>query len=123
LWKNLTADQFIFNQKNLEPVGAGPYKISSVEKDADGTPLSYTLSSFSNYAGGRPYISTIKIYFYQNEDALLEAASLGTIENFGSISPQKASQIASSSQPVTIVHNPLPRIFGVFLNQNNSPVL
>jgi peptide/nickel transport system substrate-binding protein len=29
----------------------------------------------------------------------------------------------ASTTDITVVHNPLPRIFGVFLNQNNSPVL
>lgn len=123
LWKNLDADQFVFNQRNLEPVGSGPYKISGIEKDKAGSPTSYSLSAFSKYHTGKPHISHITINFYQNEDAVIGAYKNGLIENFAGLSPQRVHEVASTTKDVVIVHNPLPRIFGVFLNQNNAPVL
>ncbi len=122
LWKNLSAEQFIFSQKNLEAIGSGPYKIGSIEKDKAGSPISYTLNSFNKYNHGKPNISTIKIYFYANEEDILNGYRAGIIENFAGISPTQATTLASTSD-ITIIHNPLPRIFGIFLNQNNSPVL
>lgn len=123
LWKNLSAEQFIFSQKNLEAIGSGPYKIESIQKDGAGTPISYTLHSFDKYSHGEPYISTIKTYFYATEDDALNGFHTGAMQNFGGISATQSVSLASSSSNITIVHNPLPRIFGVFLNQNNSPVL
>jgi peptide/nickel transport system substrate-binding protein len=123
VWKNLTADQFIFNKNNLEPVGSGPYEINSIEKDNVGTPISYRLSSFNKFHTGEPYISDITIIFYQNEDEIINSFKNGTIDNFAGISPKRASELASTTKDLLIVNNPLPRIFGLFLNQNNSPVL
>ncbi len=122
LWKNLSADQFIFSKNNLEPIGSGPYKIASIGKDKAGNPISYTLNSFNKYNHGQSKISTIKVYFYTNEDEILNGFHSGSIENFAGISPSQAINLASTTD-ITIIHNPLPRIFGIFLNQNNSPVL
>jgi peptide/nickel transport system substrate-binding protein len=123
IWKNQSPEQFIFNQKNLEPIGSGPYKVNNIVKDKAGTPTSYKLSSFNKYHNGEPFISDINIIFYQNEDMAIDAFKSGIINNFAGISPQKSYEISSSTQNVNIIHNPLPRIFGVFFNQNNSPVL
>lgn len=123
VWKNLDADQFIFSEKNLNPIGSGPFKVNSIAKDNAGIPTSYTLSSFDKYNNGQPFISSIKISFFQNEDDAINAFESGTIDNFAGISPQRAYVLSSSTYDVTLVHNPLPRIFGIFLNQNNSPVL
>lgn len=123
IWKNQSTEQFIFNKNNLEPIGSGPYKVDKVVKDKAGTPTSYSLSSFSKYHNGEPYISSINIFFYQNEDMAVDAFKNGSIQNFAGISPQKSYEISSTTQNINIIHNPLPRIFGVFFNQNNSPVL
>ncbi len=123
IWKNQSPEQFIFNQKNLEPIGSGPYKVNNIVKDKAGTPTSYNLSSFNKYHNGEPFISDINIIFYQNEDMAIDAFKSGIINNFAGISPQKSYEISSSTQNVNIIHNPLPRIFGVFFNQNNLPVL
>lgn len=123
LWKNLSTDQFIFNQKNLEPIGSGPYKIESIEKDKDNTPISYTLSSFDKYYNGKPYISNIKISFFQDEDMAIDSFKKGLIENYSGISAQKANNLTNNLGNSKIIHNPLSRVFGIFLNQNNSPVL
>ncbi|NDB58266.1 hypothetical protein EB001_07460 [bacterium] len=123
IWKNQSTEQFIFNKNNLEPIGSGPYRVNNIVKDKAGTPTSYSLSSFSKYHSGEPYISNINIFFYQNEDMAIDAFKAGAIQNFAGISPQKSYEISSTTQSVNIIHNPLPRIFGVFFNQNNSPVL
>lgn len=123
VWKNLTPEQFVFNKGNLEPIGSGPYMISFIGKDSAGTPLSYDLSSFDKFHTIEPYISSIRIIFYQNEDDMIESFNAGIIDNLAGISPRKAREIASTTEDAVIVHSPLPRVFGLFLNQNNSPAL
>lgn len=123
IWKNFDADQFIFSQYNIEPIGSGPYKVKSVQRDNGDIPISYTLASFSRYINNEPYISNISINFYPNEKASIDAFNSGIIDNIAGISPEETAKIASSTNSVSILHTPLPRIFGVFLNQNNAPVL
>lgn len=122
IWKNFDADQFIFSQYNTEPIGSGPYEVESVKKSGE-TPEYYSLNTFSRYHNEKPYISNLTIYFYPNETAALEAYNAGSIDNFAGMSPEEAHRIASSTSDSLIFHAPLPRIFGVFFNQNNAPVL
>ncbi len=123
IWKNLDTDQFVFSKYNLEPIGSGPYKIKSIEKDKSGIPSQYLLTAFKKYYNGEPFISNVNIKFYSNEKLTLDAYNSSEIDNFAGVSPKEASSIASTSKDVNILHSPLPRIFGVFFNQNNSPVL
>ena len=123
IWKNLDADQFVFSEYNLEPIGSGPYKVEEIIKNKSGIPTKYTFSSFKKFYNGEPYISNVNINFYSNEKLAIEAYTSGEIENFAGISPKEISPIASSSKNINILHTPLPRIFGIFFNQNNSQIL
>jgi peptide/nickel transport system substrate-binding protein len=122
IWNNVGADQFIFSQYNIEPIGSGPYEVSTVKRDGGGIPQYYVLDTFNRYHNEKPYISKITLHFYPNEKTALEAYDSGIIDNFAGVSPEEASMLASSIDS-TLLHTPLPRIFGVFLNQNSAPVL
>ncbi len=123
IWKNLDTDQFIFSQHNLQPIGSGPYMINSIQRDKDGLPTSYSLKPFSKYLPNKAYISDITLHFYPNESSALDAFKAGTIENYAGISAEEAKKLGENLKDSSILHTPLPRIFGVFFNQNNSPVL
>ncbi len=120
IWKNISTDAFPLSSYNISPIGSGPYMVQSIAKQKD-VPTSYTLAPFSKYVGGAPYISTLEVYFYQNEDDAVTAYKNGDIDSLGGISPQKAEELKKYDGNIDIT--PLPRIFGVFFNQNKSPVL
>lgn len=122
IWKNVDADQFIFSQYNIEPIGSGPYKLKTIKRDTGGIPQSYDLVSFNRYYDGEAYISSFTIFFYPNEKDLIEAFNNGIVENIAGISPSEVAGIASTTN-AKILDTPLPRIFGIFFNQNNAPVL
>lgn len=123
IWKNVDADQFIFSQYNIEPIGSGPYKLSNIKRDSGGIPEIYNLESFNKYYDGEAYISTLSINFFPNEKAAIDAYVSGNIESIAGISPIEVTRIASSTTNIKILDTTLPRIFGIFFNQNNSPVL
>ncbi len=121
LWENVTSAEFPFSSLNIEPVGAGPYKIKTVKHSVSGIPLSYTLTGFSNAASGEPYIRTIILRFYTNEESLIAAFKQGEVESMSGISPEHLSRL---EVPIMrIERTPLPRIFGVFFNQNQATIL
>ncbi len=122
IWGKIDPDQFIFSQFNIEPIGAGPYKLSNVQKDSSGIPLYYALSSFNRYHHGEPFINELDIYFYPNEKAMLEAYTNGTIESMSRISGSEALRVVSATPATSVLHTPLPRIFGIFFNQNQAPI-
>jgi peptide/nickel transport system substrate-binding protein len=124
IWNTVNDDQFIFSQYNIEPVGSGPYKVSSVSNDSASIPTSYKLSTWSDYYGKIPYISTINFSFFSDEDKALGAINSGTIDSLATVSANEAAKLATDkAASYTVLQSPLPRIFGVFFNQNQAPVL
>lgn len=121
IWKNVDVEQFTFSQYNIEPIGSGPYKLQSVQRDSGGLPQSYELTPYKKYIHGAAYISSLTLKFFSNEKLLLEAFSEGLIESMNSISPVEAAKLSKGT--AHIYKTPLPRIFGVFFNQNQAPVL
>lgn len=121
LWKNIDAESFQFNPLNGEPVGAGPYRIARVDENALRVPTGITLAPFEKYTLGAPYIERMVLRFYGSETTLLDAFSKGEIESMGGISPSEAYTLEEKG--VHVVKTPLPRVFGVFFNQNQSKVL
>src|SRR3989344_2469416 len=122
IWANFDSDQFSFSLFNIEPVGSGPYKVKSLKKDSYGIPTFYTLASFNKYVSGAPYIKKLLINFYQNEKSLMDAFNKRDIESVSAISSQNAEAIKNENG-LRIIRAPLPRIFGIFFNQSQSPVL
>lgn len=121
IWSNLSDDQFIFSDYNIEPIGSGPYEFKSIKKDSGGIPTSMSFSSSDKYYGKKPYINNINFSFYPDEEKAVEAIKSGYISSLSSISPYQAKTLKDSRY--NIETTPLPRIFGVFFNQNNNPVL
>lgn len=120
IWDELPIEQFPFSQHNTEPIGTGPFKITSVKRDRSGLINSYELSAFSESLQP-PKIDTFIVRFYQNESLLEEAFKHGDIMNTSNLVPPALSEVETSG--ARVVEEPLPRLFSVFLNQNRSTVL
>lgn len=124
IWGSLTDNEFIFNNHNIEPVGAGPYKVTSVKKDSESIPTEYTLKTWHGYHEKVPYLSSIVFKFFADENKAISALKDGTIDSLPAVSALASSELAESSiEKYTLLSEPLPRIFGIFFNQNQNPVL
>jgi len=121
IWSNATADEFPFSSYNIEPIGSGPYRVNLVKKNNLGIPIYYELTSFDKYALGEPYISTIKITLFPNEKALTDAYMAGQIESTSSLIPESLD-ILKDKNNINAEKISLPRVFGVFFNQNQAKV-
>ena len=120
IWKNVDNESFPFSTFNNKPIGTGPYTVETVATNDSGLPVEYTLNAFKKYALGRPFINTLTLKFYTNEKALLEAFQNKDIESINSISPANVGLLRTAN--TTLLTPPLPRVFGVFFNQNEAPV-
>ena len=119
LWKTFAINEFQDSPLNEQPIGAGPYQITSIPSNKSSLPVSYHLSSFKNYILGEPYIKNIIINCYAGEDALVTALNNGAVMGGGGMSTENLSKIKS----LNVVGVPLNRIFGVFFNPNNNVAL
>lgn len=120
LWNDSSVEQFPFSTYNTEPIGSGPYRISDIIRGKDGVPESYTLVPSRSFVLGAPYLSRLIIKFYGSEDALIDAWKHGDIESMSGISVDRLDELTKAGAHVT--ESPLPRVFAVFLNQNQSPI-
>jgi peptide/nickel transport system substrate-binding protein len=121
LWNNVSDDAFPFSQLNIKPIGSGPYSISKVVTDSSGLPTEYNLVANKKYVSGEPYITNINIKTYSDEGALISAYNSGDVDAVNSISPENVKEIKIGSG--VVLKNPLQRVFGIFFNQNQNPVL
>lgn len=120
LWKDIDPEAYIWSERNFDPIGSGPYKTSEIKRNKSGLPVYYKLVPFGDYALGKPYIKEIYMHFYTNEEKLLEAIQKGDIDSAGALSPKSALEIQNTDHE--ILRSPLPRIFALFLNQNEIPI-
>ena len=118
LWEKTASESFSLSNLNIEPIGSGPYQVASVQKNSAGLVNTYELVAFPDFALGLPRLETIKLSFYPNEKELLSDYSLGRIKAVGGLSPDSL-KIFNQDQ---ISRLPLPRVFGVFFNQNQARV-
>lgn len=110
LWKNLSNEEFPFSLHMQEPVGAGPFRISSMKRGEDGMIERYELVAFKKYALSRPYLDSIRFEFFSQEDDLLRAYERGRVESAHGIPEESAIKI------------PYARVFGIFFNANQNPL-
>lgn len=120
IWQELPIEQLPFSQYNTEPIGSGPFAVSNVGRDTGGLISSYELSSFES-ALNTPNLARIDLHFYKNETALEEALAAGKIKATAYLTSDSLKKI--DQDKFQIIEEPLPRIFGIFFNQNRSPVV
>ena len=125
IWGNVSDDQFIFSQYNIEPVGAGPFKPAGIDRDGSGIPVDYRLSAWNGYAAGpEPYLSNIVFTFFQDQSHAITAIENGSIDSLPSVPLETAANLSTDSgEPYTVISSPLYRVFGVFFDQSNNAVL
>ena len=116
LWKNISDAQFPFSRFMTYPVGAGPFVVSKVIRNAtSGLITEYDLTASRDYVLGRPYLNGINIRFYPNNTARSQALLQGKITN--------AYGITTNNKNSRVLGAPSSSVFGVFFNENKDPVL
>jgi len=120
IWSTLPIEQLPFSQYNTEPIGSGPFSIKQVQRDASGLISGYSLKPEPNNQNN-PNLSGIELRFFQNENQLKTALTNKQISATVYLpTSEVAAFVTDSTQVIT---EPLPRIFGVFFNQNRSASL
>jgi len=120
IWSNLPIEQLPFSQYNTEPIGSGPFSIKEVRRDASGLISGYSLKPAPNNQNN-PNLSGIELRFFQNEDQLKTA--FANKELSATVYLPTAEIQNFITDDTRVLTEPLPRIFGVFFNQNRSASL
>ena len=116
IWSNLPVEQIPFSKQNTEPVGSGPFSIDGIKRNSSGLIAGYDLIPTKEMK-----LEGVKLKYYQNEEELVKAFKNKEI-NASAFLP--ASEIANlDKDDIQIISEPVPKVFGVFFNQNRSPAL
>jgi peptide/nickel transport system substrate-binding protein len=70
------------------------------------------------FRSGEPYIKGVNLHFYLNEDDLVRALEDGVVNQISSITPLNADILKERNYKIE--SSVLPRIFGLFFNQNKN---
>ncbi len=108
------------NNANTEPIGSGPFKVSSVSKQSSGLIDYYDLVPFEKFNLGKPFLEKITLRFYPNEDAQMLALQSGEVDQIGSVTPTNANILKEKNYRIESLT--LPRVFGLFFNQNQNQI-
>lgn len=114
LWQKIPDEQFPFSDLQTKPVGAGPFKVTSISRDASGLIQSVSLTENPLYVLGRPYLDSIRFNFYARAEDLAGALTSGAIES--------AYDLPASTKVSRVITAPYARVFGVFWNPSEKQV-
>ena len=118
IWEKVDQSEIALSNLNLRPVGSGAWRVEEVSLKESGIVDSYTLKSFRAYPHGEPFIRKMVLHFYPSEVELLNAYETGTVDAAGAISPQNIRKVQRNGGNIKTLT--LPRVFGVFFNQNEK---
>lgn len=121
IWQDVSPEEFPFTPANTRPVGSGPYRVTDLQTDNTGSATRYELAPFSKYVLGKPYLKRITMLFFPNQSAMVAALNAGRIDAIAAMNPEDLTSIKRND--LMVVSAPLPRVFGVFLNQGRAPAL
>jgi len=119
IWREIPIEQVPFSEYNTTPIGTGPYLVKDATFSRSGTVQEYRLGTANNYH--QVLITEVSVVFYSNEAELLAAMNTGNVDATAYLSAERIELLDTDRWNVT--EQPLPRMFGLFFNQNRSTVL
>ena len=131
IWKNVLPENFALSAYNLQPVGSGPYTLTSLSQSNTGFIKSLGLIANSKYYNKLPYISNIYFQFFNNKDDLIKAADQKTIDGFSitalddneALAEKQISQGWNANEKFDVYSFSMPRYFAVFFNTAKNKIL
>lgn len=117
LWSNLPVEQIPFSKYNTEPIGSGSFSIERIQRDSSGLINGYDLKPIKDQIK----LEGVNLRYFQNETELVEAFKDKKINASVFLPAEEIKKL--DTDDVQIISEPIPKIFGIFFNQNRSPAL
>ncbi|MDD4931183.1 MAG: ABC transporter substrate-binding protein [Candidatus Colwellbacteria bacterium] len=113
IFGNIPPANFSLSSFIREPIGSGPYKFASYEKEKNGFVSEYRLTVNKDYFGDKPFIKEIIFKYYSDKNSLAEAYMNGEIDGFLASDPGLVSGITIRREIKTLHAT---RYYAAFLN-------
>lgn len=120
IWSAVPPQNWRLSEFNLRPVGSGPYRFKTYEKEASGFIARYTLEENPAFTGTKPYIPEFVAVFSESLEGMVRNFNNGTVDGFATPDPTLLQGISRSNR----IHAfRLPSYYAVFINQTENPAL
>jgi ABC-type transport system substrate-binding protein len=114
IWGTITPENFALTPLNLQPVGTGPYQLTNIDQARSGFIHEVQLKAYDDYHLEGPFIESLTIRFFQNEEDIIREVNRGTLQSFSLAAIDNLNQM---NNPVFNDYSfRLPRYFALFFN-------
>lgn len=114
IWTLVPFENIQLAEFNIRPIGSGPYRFRSFEKDKLGTITQYTLSANPAYHHSKPYIGTIKLRFFKDKDEAILAVKSREVDSMAGVPLKLAGSFDKPS--FSLFRLTMPLMYAVFFN-------
>jgi peptide/nickel transport system substrate-binding protein len=121
LWSTVPIEQIPFSELNTKPVGSGSFAVERTVRDQNGLINSYTLVA-NKRTFNPPKIDNLELRFYNYEAALITDIKNGTLDASAYVANENLAEVLEDGD-LKVISEPLPRVFGIFFNQNKAAAL
>ncbi len=122
IWENVSIQNFHLSDKNLKPVGSGPFLVSEIKKTSDGTIKSISLRSNDKYYQKPAYLNQVIFKFYDDYEGLLNAYQGKEIQSLG-FEPFDQKAFLATNDNTNQYRINLPQYQAVFFNLAKNSIL
>lgn len=117
VWEGLTQEDIETSSDNLEPVGSGPYKVSSLSRDDKRTKTSMVVLKRSRHYHNAPHIEKIIIKTFEGTDDLVSALKNKKVDA-GLIPEYRPLTGRLQRDEHTLLTS---QMYALFINQKSNP--
>lgn len=114
---DLTYEEIVNANFNLQPVGSGPYRFEHLIIE-NGQIAGLVLHNFDKYYAAKPYIDQIAFRYYASPQAALDAYQKGDVMGISKVTPAILPEVLQDPR-LHLYSGRLPQTTMVFLNLNN----
>jgi peptide/nickel transport system substrate-binding protein len=117
LLANLTFEEMVNSEFNMQPVGSGPYQFDHfiIENEQIS---GVVLTAFNDYYGQKPFIEQIVFRYYPDGNTAFQAYQDGTVQGIGKVTPDILPSVLVDPN-LSIYSGRLPQLYLVLFNLNN----
>jgi len=105
---------------NLEPIGSGPYKFVSFQKEKSGFISQYNLAINPHFPGTQALIPKITFRFFPNYSDAVISFNQKEVDGLGGLDSSSASEIKIAH---TSYNLPINQYYAIFFNETVNPLL
>ncbi len=121
IWGSIPSSQIRLAQRNLQPIGTGPFQFKRLVKNSDGFVESVELARFSDFYRNPPYLKEVIFQFFGDYDGptgVVSALREGKVDGISFVPYEYRERVKRKHIVLNTLQ--LPQYTALFLNQKNE---